>query len=79
MNFIFLYDMICLLAGIPAVFQLTGCLMASPAYVRVSEGDENVSGRLTETYEPVIQTLFRPTARNGTRHRLPNREAGAVK
>ncbi|MDR2773903.1 MAG: hypothetical protein LBC19_04015, partial [Tannerella sp.] len=49
----------------------------SPAYVRVPEGDESVSGRLPEAHEHVIQTLFRPTARNGIRRRLPNRKVGA--
>ncbi|MDR2139116.1 MAG: hypothetical protein LBP50_06180 [Tannerella sp.] len=75
----FLFDMICLMAGISAVCRLIGRLPESSADIRMPDGDRSVSGQLLpDANEPVIQPIFRPTARNGIQRRLPNRKAGAA-
>jgi hypothetical protein len=77
METVFIYHTICLLAGIPAVFQPRVSPSESPAHIRVPDGDGNVSLQLHEKDKPAVKNLFRPTARNGVRRRFPNRKAGA--
>jgi hypothetical protein len=78
METVFIYHTICLPAGIPAVFRPTGSLRESPAHIRVPDGDGNVARQLHEKDEPAVKNIFRPTARNGVRRRLPNRKTGAT-
>jgi hypothetical protein len=75
----FLFDMIRLMAGITAVFRLIGRLPESSADIRMPDGDRSVSGQLLpDTNEPVIQSIFRPAARNGVSRRPRYRFNGGV-
>jgi hypothetical protein len=62
---LFLYCIICLTAGSAALFRAAGHWMVFPVCLRVPEEETTIHGRLPEENDPVIQKIFRPTARNG--------------
>jgi hypothetical protein len=78
METIFLFDMICLMAGISSVCRLIGRLPEDSADICVPDGSRTLSGRLSDANEPVIQSIFRPAARNGVSHRPRYRFNGGV-
>jgi hypothetical protein len=57
----FLFDMICLMAGISAVFRLIGRLPESSADIRMPDGNRTVSGQLLpEANNPLFNRFSDP-------------------